>query len=138
MGPKGDVVETNKKSEPAPVELTLREVAEILSCEVLSGKDQLDIEIWGACAADLMSDVLAYTGPGKLLLTGLTNNQVVRTCEIAGVSAIVFVRGKRPPADTIELATRCNICLLATRLSMFESCGVLFSHGMRGVTKPEA
>ena len=118
--------------------MTLTRIQELLAAEVLCGTHDQDLEIKVAKASDLMSDVLAYTGPGKLLLTGLTNNQVVRTCEIAGVSAIVFVRGKKPPADTIELATQCNICLLATRLSMFESCGVLFSHGVRGVTKPEA
>jgi hypothetical protein len=38
MVPKGEVVETNKKSDSARVVLSLREVAEILSCEVLSGR----------------------------------------------------------------------------------------------------
>lgn len=118
--------------------MTLTELQELLQAEMLCGKSNADLDIKVAKASDLMSDVLAYTGPGKLLLTGLTNNQVIRTCEIAGVSAIVFVRGKRPSADTVALATRCDICLLATKLSMFESCGVLFSHGVRGVTKPEA
>lgn len=114
--------------------MKLTEVQQLLGAELLCGHNHKDTDIQVAKASDLMSDVLAYTGPGKLLLTGLTNNQVVRTGEIAGVSAIVFVRGKKPPADTIELATRCNICLLATKLSMFESCGLLFSHGLRGVS----
>lgn len=114
--------------------MTLTELQKLLKAEILCGKLDENLNIQIAKASDLMSDVLTYTGPGKLLLTGLTNNQVVRTCEIAGVSAVVFVRGKKPPADTIELATRCNICLLATKLSMFESCGLLFSRGLRGVS----
>jgi predicted transcriptional regulator len=117
--------------------VTLTELQRLLEAEMLCGKSSADLDIKVAKASDLMSDVLAYSGPGKLLLTGLTNNQVIRTCEIAGVSAIVFVRGKKPSAETIELATRCNICLLATKLSMFDSCGVLFSHGVMGVTKHE-
>ncbi len=95
--------------------------------------ENLDIRV--AKASDLMSDVLAYTGPGELLLTGLTNHQVVRTCEIANVGVIVFVRGKKPADETVSLAAQCNICLLATKLSMFESCGILFSHGIHGVSR---
>ncbi len=115
--------------------MTLTELQKLLKAEMLCGtlEENLDIQI--AKASDLMSDVLAYTGPGELLLTGLTNHQVIRTCDIAGLRAVVFVRGKRPAEDTVKLATKCNICLLATRLSMFESCGILFSHGIRGVTK---
>ena len=118
--------------------MKLTELQQLLKAEMLCGKSNVNLEIKIAKASDLMSDVLAYTGPGKLLLTGLTNNQVIRTCEIAGVSAIVFVRGKKPSAETLALATRCNMCLLTTKLSMFDSCGILFSHGVRGVTKPEA
>jgi hypothetical protein len=118
--------------------MKLAELQQLLAAEMLCGKSTANLDVKVAKASDLMSDVLAYTGPGKLLLTGLTHNQVIRTCEIAGVSAIIFVRGKKPSAETVALATQCNICLLATKLSMFDSCGVLFSHGVRGVTKPEA
>jgi len=113
----------------------LIELQNLLNAEMLCGtlKDDLDIQI--AKASDLMSDVLAYTGPGELLLTGLTNHQVVRTCQIAGVRAVVFVRGKRPAEDTVKLAATCSLCLLTTKLSMFESCGILFSHGVQGVTR---
>lgn len=113
--------------------MTLSEIRKLLAADVLCGTPDNDIEIRVAKASDLMSDVLAYTGPGELLLTGLTNHQVVRTCQIAGVSAVVFVRGKKPAEDTVQLAAGCNICLLATKLSMFESCGILFSHGVQGV-----
>ena len=60
--------------------LTLQEVRDLLSCEVVvdpGGLDQIEIERGGG--ADLMSDVLAFVNPGALLLTGLTNAQTVRT-----------------------------------------------------------
>jgi len=83
-----------------------------------------------ACGADLMSDVLAFTHAGTLLLTGLTNPQVVRTAEMAGIEAIVFVRGKYPPPETIALAEQENIALLASRYTMYESCGRLYEAGL--------
>ncbi|MDH3683958.1 MAG: hypothetical protein OEV40_28890, partial [Acidimicrobiia bacterium] len=88
-----------------------------------------------ACGADLMSDVLAHIEPGALLLSGLTNPQVVRTAEMAGVQAICFVRGKKPPQDTIALAASNGIPLLRTNLPMFESCGRLYGEGLPGCSK---
>jgi len=85
-----------------------------------------------ACGADLMSDVLAFTHAGTLLLTGLTNPQVVRTAEMAGINAIVFVRGKVPPAETIALAKEKDIPLMATRYTMYETCGRLYEAGLPG------
>ncbi len=83
-----------------------------------------------ACGADLMSDVLAFTHAGTLLLTGLTNPQVVRTADMSGIRAVVFVRGKLPPPETIALAEQRNIPLLASRYTMYETCGRLYQSGL--------
>ncbi len=78
-----------------------------------------------------MSDVFNSSGQAELLLTGLTNSQTVRTCEIAGINAVVFVRGKKPDKETIKIAEECKIPLLSSELSMFESCGILYSMGIK-------
>ena len=72
---------------------------------------------------------------GALLLTGLTNTQVIRTSEMADIVAICFVRGKKPPKETTELAAQSRLPLLATRLPMFEACGRLYRHGMKGCSQ---
>jgi predicted transcriptional regulator len=110
----------------------LEAVRDILDCRVLVGENRLDEEVVVGCGADLMSDVLAFVKPGALLLTGLTNVQSVRTADIAGVRAIVYVRGKLPDKEAIELAERTAITLLATNLLMYEACGRLYTHGLRG------
>ena len=114
--------------------MILDKIKELLNCRILCGNDLLQTDIKSAKASDLMSDVLRFSGPGKLLLTGLTNIQVVRTCDIAGICAIVFVRGKQPSTETIELSKSCDIAILTTDISMFESCGILYANGIRGVT----
>lgn len=118
--------------------MTLSQIKKLLKCRVLCGTKRLQIDVKSAKASDLMSDVLRFSGPGKLLLTGLTNIQVVRTCDIAGICAVVFVRGKQPSAETVELSRNCDITILTTDLSMFEACGILYANGIEGVTiKPK-
>ncbi len=115
--------------------MNLREIQRILQAEVLFGEESLELEVNAACGSDLMSDVLAFTKRGALLLTGLTNAQAIRTAEIADIKAIVFVRGKRPDKKTIEMAESKNMPILATRLPMFESCGRLYENGMIGISQ---
>ncbi len=117
--------------------MRLKQVSEILEAEVLVGEKNPDLEIKMVCGADLLSDVLAFTKPGSLLLIGLTHPQVVRTAEIAEIKAVCFVRGKRPPDETIELAKKSNITLLCTSLLMYESCGRLYSHDLPGCLAAE-
>jgi serine kinase of HPr protein (carbohydrate metabolism regulator) len=64
----------------------------------------------------------------------LTNKQVVRTCEIAGVAVIIFARGKYPTEETVKLAEQCDIPLLATKMKMFEACGILYTNGVHSAS----
>jgi predicted transcriptional regulator len=115
--------------------MKLEDIERILDAQVITGTDLLEIDIKMACGSDLMSDVLSFVKPGSLLLTGLTNPQVVRTAEIAELRAICFVRGKTPPAETIEIAESKDIPLLMTSLPMFESCGRLYREGLSGCSE---
>jgi predicted transcriptional regulator len=121
--------------------MTLPQIEELLSAELVCERGMHGIDINFAKASDLMSDVLAFSRPfserDTLLITGLTNKQVVRTCEIAGVAAIVFVRGKNPSSETIQLAQQCNIPLLTTRLKMYEACGILYTNGIKSASPDE-
>ncbi len=112
--------------------MDLRTVLNTLDAEIVSRQADLQQEITSGGAADLMSDVLAFARPDSLLLTGLVNPQVVRTAEMAGIRAIVFVRGKRPPAETIHLAEEIGLPLFSTRYTMYEACGRLYAAGLPG------
>ena len=111
--------------------MTLREVLDIIDGKLLSRQAvNLSMTVDMACGADLMSDVLAFTHVGTLLLTGLVNPQVVRTAEMADIKAIVFVRGKVPPPETIALAEESSVPLLLSRYTMYETCGRLYAQGL--------
>lgn len=114
--------------------MTLKEIKELLQAEVICGGDYLDVEITFAGGSDLMSDVLAFSKPGILILTGLSNSQSVRTANIIDAKAIVYVRGKKPDQEGIELARKKGIPLLSTKHMMYTACGLLFNHGLPGVS----
>ena len=112
--------------------MKLRDIKDILEAEVIVGEDNLDLEVKTAFGADLMSDVLAYAKAGSLLLTGLTNTQVIRTANVLDIAAIILVRGKKPSTDTISLAKDLKIPILTTKYILFETAGRLYMKGIVG------
>lgn len=110
--------------------MRLREVLERTDGKLISDGVDLELDVKMGCGADLMSDVLAFTHADTLLLTGLTNPQVVRTADMAGIRAIVFVRGKLPPPETKTLAQEKGIPLLASKYTLFETAGRLYVAGL--------
>jgi serine kinase of HPr protein (carbohydrate metabolism regulator) len=49
------------------------------------------------------------------------------------IGAVVFVRGKKPDEDVLDLARSYNIPVLSTNRSLFVSCGRLYMNGLRGL-----
>lgn len=112
--------------------MKLSDVKEILNADIIVGEEHLDLEVKTAFGADLMSDVLAFAKAGSLLLTGLTNSQVIRTANILDIAAIILVRGKKPSTETINLAKELKIPLLTTKYILFETAGRLYAKGIVG------
>ncbi len=116
--------------------MKLAEIRRLLDCDVIFGDDLLEeTEVHSCFAADLMSDVLAFSRSGALLVTGLTSLQSVHTADIADLTAIVFVHDKRPGDPVVDVARHKRIPLLTTRRLMFETCGLLYDHGLKPAGK---
>jgi len=110
--------------------MKIRQIVPLLDAEILACDDDelLNVDIYNACGSDMMSDVLAFVKDQTALLTGLMNPQVVRTAMMMDMRCIVFVRGKRPGMDILELAQENHIVVLATPLRMYEACGRLYAN----------
>ncbi len=115
--------------------MKLEEIRDILEAEMLWDNAYLSKEIKMASGCDLLSDVLAFTKAGTMLLTNLINPHVIRTAEMVDLSAVCFVRKKKPEKSTIELAKEKKIPLLSTKFSMYESCGKLYKTGLPGYSE---
>ncbi len=114
--------------------MTLAEIKDILECEVLTDDDDLSLEVHEVVASDGMSEILAFAKSGELMITGLTNIQSIRTADVAGVSAVIYCRGKRPDRRIVDFARQKRIPVMVTRMVMFDICGILYNKGLKGVS----
>lgn len=100
---------------------------------LLDSGDEPEEEYDTVCGCDMMSELLASMngngrGPGGIvLLTNLTNPQVVRTSEMVDIKLVILLRGKRPAPETMMLAKSCGISIMTTPHTMFRSCGILYT-----------
>ena len=111
--------------------MRIREIKELIDARLIFGEHLLDEEIHNVCGSDLMSDVLAFSD-GQMLITGLVNPQVIRTAEMVDIRCIVFARDKVPDAGMVELAREKDMAVMTCHGSMFDVCGILYQHGLRG------
>jgi len=111
--------------------MKISKVIELINGEILIGS--IDDSINSAFSSDLMSDVLAFVNQDTALLTGLVNNQVIRTAEMLDLRTIIFVRGKIPSDKVVDLANEREMTLLTTKFTMFEASGVLFENGIEAL-----
>lgn len=97
-------------------------IQDLLKATVLVGPLPQE-EIMTACGSDMMSDVLAFPKDKMVLLTGLTNPHTVRTAELLDVLMLVFVRGKLPNEEVLNMAEDAGIAVLGTEYTLYDACG---------------
>lgn len=114
--------------------MQLLEIKELLQCQVLTGEEDLHVDVQQVVASDGMSEILAFAKSKELMVTGLTNIQSIRTADIAGVSAVIYCRGKLPDKKVIDFARQKRIPVLVTKMVMFDICGILYNRGLKGVS----
>jgi predicted transcriptional regulator len=110
--------------------MNLSKIIKLSDGLLLTPDIDINLDINGGYGADLMSDVLAFSQPNSVLLTGLTNPQVVRTAQMAEFRAIIFIRGKQPQDECLQIAIQENIPLITSPYGMFELCGRLHKAGL--------
>lgn len=107
--------------------MKLNEICDLLNAKVITCPEKIDdIEVEAVGAADMMSEVLAFSREHALLLTGLTTPQVIRTAQMMDLAAVVFVRGKLPQEATISLSEEVGIPLIVTEELLYPACGKLY------------
>ena len=103
---------------------------DLLEARVLCGEERLGEDVATVFASDMMSDVLACPDEIQGVLTGLVNSQVIRTADMMDIGLIIFVRGKCPPTDVVEMARQRDMVVMVTACRMFSACGRLYEAGL--------
>ena len=111
--------------------MTICNAATLLDAKIFTCENSANREIDSVCGSDLMSDVMAFFHGQGLLLTGLINVQTIRTANLMDIAAVCLIRGKKAHQEMIDMAIDFNIVIMETDYRMFESCGRLWSGGMR-------
>jgi predicted transcriptional regulator len=114
--------------------MRIKEVLPLIDGKILTANQNLNIKINSVFSSDLMSDVLAFVKEDSALLTGLVNNQVIRTAEMLDLKTIIFVRGKSPDERIIELADENNMVLITSDYTLYETSGILYQNGLKPVS----
>ncbi len=123
--------------------MKLNKVVEVLNGTVFTeGNYNQDKDVVYGFSCDLMSDVLMILRNSNndiheagMLITGLVTKQAIRTAEMLDLDTILFVRGKKPANELIELATENDITLIGTDYVMYTANGILFQNGVFGIER---
>ncbi len=111
--------------------MKIREILRVLDARLVWGESLLEEEVATACASDMMSDVLAFSKEHTILLTGLINPQVLRTADMLDIRCVVFVRGKQPNQEIVDLAREYDVAILSTGWTLYEASGKLYESGLK-------
>lgn len=114
-------------------EVKLSEIIKLTEAKIVAGNFKPDYEVHKAFSSDLMSDVLTLDEDKILLVTGLSNVQIIRTAEMADIDVVLLARNKRASRQMIELANENGLILLETPFSIFRSSGLLYNGGLAPV-----
>ena len=113
--------------------MKIRELVEKLGLEVRSASGNLDREVKGGYASDLMSDVMANSKQGDIWVTLQIHQNIVAVASLKELAAIIIVQGREPEKDTVEKAEREGIPMLVSPLHTFELVGRLYQMGISGM-----
>jgi hypothetical protein len=112
--------------------MKVRDVAARLGLEVLTESEELDREITGGYASDLLSDVIAHSQAGNLWITLQTHRNIIAVATLKELTAIILVNGRMADADTLAKAREEKVLVLSSPLPTFELAGQLYLMGIRG------
>lgn len=109
--------------------MTIQELKTKLNLSSLSKFENREVN--GAYISDMISDVMAGAKSGNLWLTIQTHKSIVPAANLVDVSAIIITSGKEVPQETIDLASKYHIPILASELPTFALVGRLFELGIK-------
>ena len=113
--------------------MKITELIEKLNLDVRSAKADLEREVTGGYASDLLSDVIANSKEGNIWITLQIHHNIVAVASMKDLAGIILVNGREPEQDTIEKAEAENLAIMVTEMPTFEIVGKLYGLGVTGM-----
>jgi len=90
-----------------------------------------DREVEGIYISDMVSDIITGAKANGILVTLQTHKSLIAAANLVDVAAIVFVRGKKPPEDVVELANKTGIGLFGADIDTWSFASKLNELGLK-------
>jgi len=105
--------------------MTVKEIIEKLDLQCLN-EANLDVEVSGAYASDLLSDVMGNAEMGNVWVTLQTHKNVMAIASLKELSCVILVKGLTASEDTVEQSNEEGIPFLSTEMQTYETVGKIY------------
>jgi len=112
--------------------MKLTELIQKLNLSVRSAKGNLEREVTGGYASDLLSDVLANSKEGNIWITLQIHQNIVGVASMKDIAGIILVNSREPESETLEKAEAEKVPIMVSEMPTFELIGMLYSLGIVG------
>ncbi len=112
--------------------MKLRDIVKDLSLEVRCAAYNLDKQVSGGYASDLLSDVMANSKKDNVWITLQIHQNIVGVASLKELAGIIIINGREPEEETLKKAEAENIPIMLTKLPAFEIVGRLYKLGIPG------
>lgn len=113
--------------------MKLTEIVDKLTLTVRAARDNLDREVTGGYASDLLSDVIAHSKEGNIWITLQIHHNIVAVASMNNLAGVILVGSREPEEQTLEKAQKENIPIMVSNLPAFELVGRLYNLGIAGM-----
>ena len=112
--------------------MRLRDIVRELNLSVLADGGDLDREISGGYASDLMSDAIAHANAGDIWVTLQVHENVTAIAAMKEIAAIALTQNRQPLPEMLAKAKEEGIAVVGSSLAAFELIGRLYGLGIHG------
>jgi hypothetical protein len=106
--------------------MNLETISEKLSLKCKCCWENLQREVTGGYAGDLLSDVMANSKNGDVWVTRQIHQNIVAVASLKDIAGIIIVQGAVPEKDTIDKAQKEGIPILISTMPEFEVVGKIY------------
>jgi len=109
--------------------MKVKELADKLGLKAVNAYKDKDVE--SVYISDMVSDIITAAKANSLLITLQTHKSLIAAANLVDVAMIVFVKGKTPAGDVVELATKAGIGLFVSEADTWTFARKLAEIGLK-------
>ena len=111
--------------------MTVRDIQKALSLSIICSSDNLDCEVNGGYASDMLSCVMAGAQKGNIWVTLLTHLNVIAVAVLLEIPAIIVTEGAPLAPEALKKAEEEGVIVLQSSEDTYTVVGKLYTLGIK-------